>query len=526
MFKLYCTYHKFKNCIGCDNLSSDKKSNAADSTINETDRLYNTSTEVTSDNLRAILGTSADFVCRSLLIRDNPDTPAVLAFVDGLVDNKVVNDNVLKPLSQDERFDSCKTEADASALISTGLIYSSSIKVRTNMKALVDDILTGNTAIIFNSEKTAFTFEIKNNLFRSIAEPTGENVIKGAKDSFIENLKTNTALCRLKVTSPYLTIEEFLVGKQTKTKVMLIYISNIAADKLINEVRKRLKAIDIDRVFTPGTIEEYIVDDKYSTFPQLVSTERPDRFCSSLADGRAGIIIDGIPIAYVVPGTLLQFIQTPDDYSNQFIIGSVLRLLRFISLFITLVLPGFYICITTFHSEMLPAELAFSIVASKEGVPFPMFVEVIILLVAFEMLVEAGLRLPKTIGQTVSIVGALVVGQAAVEAKIISPATVIIVAATAITAFTLPNQDFSNSIRLWRFIFVISSSIIGMFGLTFGLVTLLFHWCRLESFGVPYLDPFVANEDEQLQDTIFRLPMSTMKKRPSSLNTNNEKRTE
>ncbi|MGE5677651.1 MAG: spore germination protein [Pseudomonadota bacterium] len=494
--------------------------------INEIDRYYNSLTGVTSENLRSVLGSNSDFTCRMLLVRDNPDIPADLAYLDGLVDNKVINDNILKPLAQDTQFDSCRTETEAASLISKGAVYSSSLKARTNMKELVDDILTGNAAVIFNNAKLAFTFEVKSSLSRSISEPTGENVIKGAKDSFIENLRSNTALCRQKVKSPYLAIEEIIVGKQTKTKVALLYLKNIVADKLINEVRQRIKGIETDKILTPGVVEEFIIDEKFSTFPQMLYTERPDRFCSSLVDGRVGIIIEGAPIAYVVPGTLLQFMQTPDDYSNQFIVGSVLRLLRFIALFITLVLPGFYICITTFHTEMLPAELAFSIVASKEGVPFPMFVEVIILLIAFELLVEAGLRLPKTIGQTVSIVGALVVGQAAVEAKILSPATVIIVALTAIASFTLPNQDFSNAIRLWRFFLVITSSIIGMFGLTWGLIMILFHWCRMESYGVPYLDPFVANEDEQLQDTLFRLPISTMKKRPSGLNAKNKNRSE
>lgn len=502
------------------------KNNTSKSVIDKVDSLYNTSTEVTSDNLSLILGSNSDFSSRVLLIRDNPEIPATLAYIDGMVDSSIVNDNILKPLAQDEQFDSCKTETDAAGLISMGLVYSSSIRVRTNIKDLTDDILSGNTSIIFSNAKIAFTFEVKSNLFRTISEPTGENVIKGAKDSFIEDLRTNTALCRVKIKSPYLALEEIKVGKQTKTKVALLYMKNIVAEKLINEARKRVEAIDTDKILTPGMIEEYIIDSKYSTFPQVLYTERPDRFCSSIVDGRVGIIIEGLPITYIVPGTLLQFIQTPDDYSNQFIVASALRFIRFLALFITLVLPGFYICITTFHPEMLPAELTFSIVASREGVPFPMFVEVIILLIAFELLVEAGLRLPKTIGQTVSIVGALVVGQAAVEAKILSPATVIIIAMTAIAGFTLPNQDFSNGVRLWRFTFVVFSSIIGILGLTFGLIFLLHHWCSMETYGVPYLDPLVANEDEQLQDTLLRLPMSMMKKRPSGLNTKNKKRVE
>jgi spore germination protein KA len=488
--------------------------------------LYSTSTEVNNGNVSTVLSGNADFTSRVLLIRDNPDIPVTLCYMDGLVDTKVINNNILKPLVQEEQFDTCKAPEDAIRLISMGIIYSATVKLRTNLKSLVDDILGGSTAIIFNDAKTAFTFEVSSEPKRAISEPVGESVIKGARDSFVEALRTNTGICRKKIKSPNLSVEEITAGKQTKTVISIIYMKNITDKKLVDEVKKRLKAIDVDKVLTPGIIEELIIDDKYSSFPQIMYTERPDKFCTNIIEGRVGIIIEGVPTAYIVPGTLLQFIQSPDDYSFNFIIGSTIRFLRFVSMFITLVLPGFYISITSFHTEMLPAELAFSIVASREGVPFPMFIEVILLLLAFEILIEAGLRLPKTIGQTVSIVGALVVGQAAVEAKLLSPATVIIIAIAAIAGFTMPNQDFSNAMRLWRFIIVIMSSTIGIFGLTFGLILLLYHWCKMETFGVPYLDPFVANEDEQLQDTFFRLPTSTMKKRPSSLNTKNIKRME
>jgi len=327
-------------------MSADKY-NTSKPAIDKIDSLYNTSTEVTSDNLHLILGSNSDFSSRVLLIRDNPEIPVTLTYMDGMVDSKIVNDNILKPLVQDEQFDTCKAETDAAGLISMGLIYSSSVKVRTNIKDLTDDMLSGHAAIIFNNAKIAFTFEIKSGLSRAISEPTGENVIKGAKDSFIEDLRTNTALCRVKVKSPYLALEEIKVGKQTNTKVALLYMKNIVAEKLINEVRKRVEAINIDEALTPGMIEEYIIDNKYSTFPQVMYTERPDRFCSGIVDGRVGIIIEGIPMTYIVPGTLLQFVQTPDDYSNQFIVASTLRFLRFLSLFVTLVLPGFYICITS-----------------------------------------------------------------------------------------------------------------------------------------------------------------------------------
>lgn len=514
------------NLRGVDAMPPKDKSNQQEHKPIIEESLYDTSIEITTDNISAVLGNNADFTSRSLLIRNNPDIPVTLCYIEGLADGKIINDNILKPLAQEDQFDNCKTEEDAISLISMGKIYFSTIMLRANLKDIIDDILRGSAAIIFNDAKTAFSFDTRGEPKRAILEPVGETVLKGPKDSFVEELRKNTSLCRKKIESPYLRVEEITIGKQTKTKIAIVYMKNIVSERLLNEVSKRLKVISIDAVLTPGIIEELIIDETYSPFPQILYTERPDKFCVNIVEGRVGIIIDGMPTTYIIPGTLVQFIQTPDDYSYNFIIGSLLRFLRFLAMFITLVLPGFYISTTTFHQEMLPAELAFSIVASREGVPFPMFVEVILLLLAFEFLVEAGLRLPKTIGQTVSIVGALVVGQSAVEAKLLSPATVIVIALAAIAGFTLPNQDLSNAIRIYRFILVVLSSIIGIFGLAFGLILLLFHWCKMETFGVPYLDPFVANEDEQLQDTIFRLPINTMKKRPSSLNLRNSKRTE
>ncbi|HPD01136.1 MAG TPA: spore germination protein, partial [Acetivibrio sp.] len=235
-------------------------------------------------------------------------------------------------------------------------------------------------------------------------------------------------------------------------------------------------------------------------------------------------IIDGLPTTFVAPGTLSQFLQGPKDYSQNFISSSIFRFMRYVLMVVTLFLPGFYIAITSFHHEMIPTELALSITASKEGVPFPGFIEVIFMLIAFEALLEAGLRLPRNISQAVTIVGALVVGQAAVEARLVSPAVVVIISITAVASFTMPDQDFSNALRIWRFGLVILTSFAGLYGLSMGGLILLIHWSKMESFGVPYLAPFVATDDKQLQDTLIRMPFSTMYKRPIQLKTTNKKR--
>lgn len=479
--------------------------------------------ELNFPNIYSILGTNSDFVYRRIYVANNNKLSVSVFYMDGMVDNQLISDYVIKPLMQAEQFTKCDCEADVISMIDQGTVYFANTKKRTKIKDVLNDVLTGSVVLLFDRQRLAFTFETKGFDKRPITEPSIENVIKGAKDTFVETIRVNTATCRRKIKSPNLVIEEVIVGRQTKTPVAICYMRNITNDSLVKEVKKRLNDVEVDNVLTTGYLEEFIIDDKSSAFPQIQFTERPDRFCTNLLDGRVGLIIDGMPITYIIPGTLLQFLQAPEDYSQNYLISSAIRYLRFTSMFVTLLLPAFFVSITNFHQEMIPTELTFSIIAAKQGVPFPMFVEVILMLIAFEVLVEAGIRLPQPIGQTISIVGALVVGQAAVQAKLLSPVTVIVIAITAITSFVMPNQDFSNALRLWRFLFVIISCVIGIYGLTMGLVLLLYHWCKIDSFGVPYLSPFVGDEEVQLGDTLFRLHLTTMKYRPASLRAKNKR---
>lgn len=480
--------------------------------------------ELTSKNIINILGENSDFTLRQIKIRNNPVLETTLIYIEGMVEQVTISDFVIKPLMQQEQFDACINQQEAVKLIFDGNVYFTTIKRREKIENLLNDILTGSAALIFDSINLAVTFEAKGFEKRSISEPTGENVFKGGKDCFVETIRVNTATCRRKIKSPNLVIEETIVGKQSKTPVAIIYLKNIADKLLVMEVKKRLDSINIDRAITSGYIEELLIDNKNSAFPQVLYTERPDKFCSNISDGRVGVIIDGLPVTYIVPATLIMFLQAPEDYAQQYIISSIIRYIRYTAMFVTLLLPSFYVSITTFHLEMIPTELAVSIASSKEGVPFPMPIEIFIMLAAFELLVEAGLRLPKTIGQAVSIVGAVVVGQSAVQAKLISPATVVIIALTAIAGFSMPNQDFSNALRLWRLILFLLGSFIGIFGLTSGLILLIFHWCQMETYGVPYLSPIVSDGNKPLQDTLFRYPLSKMKYRPKELKVINKKR--
>lgn len=480
--------------------------------------------DLNTENIKTILGSSPDIIIRQLYINENKNLPVTIAFIDGLINNDFISDFILKPIAQGEKFKNVKTTQEAIEKIAAGAVYYANQKSRTDINDAVNDILTANAVLVFDSEKTAISFDIKGFEKRSMTEPADEPVLKGAKDTFIEAIRANTATVRRRIRTPLLQIEETVVGRQSKTSVAIIYLKGITNMDFVNELKKRIDRIDVDDVNSTVFIEEYIADHKYSVFPQVITTERPDKFCSNVISGRVGLIIDGLPISIIIPGNIEEFMHTPEDYSRNYIVGSLIRLLRYTNMMATLILPGFFIAVVTYHTEMIPTKLAISIAASKQGVPFPSFAEVIIMLIAFETLMEAGFRLPVSIGQTVSLIGGLVIGQAAVSAKLVSQAVVVVIATSAIASFFIPNQDFANALRVWRFIIAVLSSLLGIFGLMVGLLLLLYSVAVMECFGVPYLAPYVRIESSQWEDSLFRLPMVWHKKRPYYLKTTNEQR--
>lgn len=482
--------------------------------------------ELTSKNIQQILSNSSDIIYQTHYINGRRDIPVFVVFVEGLVDMKVLNDDVLKPLTQETALDMRNVSAIID-LVLHGTVYHGCRKLRTSLKETLDDVLSGQVALVFDREKKAVTLDIKGYEKRSIQEPTTENAMKGSKDSFIEDLRINTSLVRRKIKSPNLRIVETKVGEQTNTSVAVVYMHGLTNENIIKSIFRRLEGIKIDGVLSTGNIEEYIKDQKFTIFPQMLSTERTDKFCHNILEGRVGLIIDGLPVTYIIPGELVMFYQAPEDYSQNFIFSSFIRFIRHMGALITVFLPGFYVSITTFHQEMIPTVLAASIIRSKAEVPFPTVTSVFIMLVAFEILLEAGLRLPKAIGQAVSIIGALVVGQSAVQAKLISPVVVIVIAVTGISGFIIPNQDYANALRLIRIVLVFAASLAGLYALALCSILLIHHVNTIENFGVPYFTPMAANEGRDIaKDTIIRLPLRYMKKRPSSLKTTNKQRQE
>jgi spore germination protein KA len=459
------------------------------------------------NRIKSELGNSGDIAIREIYFGS---VKGFAIYVDGLANNTMISDFFIELVAKDAGV----IAADPFQFMvekATGL---GNYQVIGNWNEVYDSLLSGNTIFFVDGYKEAISVETKGWERRSISEPTTQLSIRGPKDSFTETFRTNTALIRRRLKSPNLWLESMKIGTVSQTDIGIMYIKGIADDKIVDEVKKRLNRINIDSIVGSGYIEQCIEDQSMTTFPTTYMTERPDVVCSQLLEGRVAIIADGTPFIITAPSVFIQFFQAPDDYYFRFDIATSLRLLRVLSFFIALLGPALYIAATTFHQEMIPTPMAIAIAAQRENVPFPAFVEALIMEVTFEILREAGLRLPRAVGQAVSIVGALVIGQAAVQAGLVSPLMIIVVSITAIANFATPSFPMAISARLVRFALMLLASILGFFGIMLGLLAMFIHLCSLRSFGVPYMSPLAPFNLRHQQDTIFRFPIYTFKERP------------
>ena len=478
---------------------------------------------ITGENIKNVFSDCADLQSRNVWVAGDPGRVLELFVIGGMVRMERLSDYVLRPLARDDTLKELDTEALFERLAG-GAAYNLGVEIRDTMDQVAFDLISGYAVFLFPGESRALSFFVGTEEKRSVGRPENEPAIKGAADSFVENLRTNTSLVRRHIRAPELKIREQIVGRQSVTPVDLLWVEGLTDPELVERVWKKLEEIDIDALLTTGNLEEYLVEDVDTAFPVVGITERPDRFCQGLMEGRVGILLEGIPQGYLAPGTVGQFFATEQDRSSNWMVASCVSVLRYLCVFLTLFLPGWYIAAVNFHPEMIPVKLALSINAAKAGVPFPTVFEVLIMLLAFEMLQEAGLRLPAPVGQTVSILGGLVVGSAAVEAKIVSPAVLIVVAVAGIAGYTTPNQDLAGALRLWRFLITVAAAVGGMGGLVLGGITLVCHLASLESFGVAWLTPFAANAGEQVEGhAVLRLPLKKTKLRPFALKTRNRR---
>ena len=427
---------------------------------------------------------AADFETRKVLCGGQLLT---VLFLDGLTSGGDIAEQVVRPLAQ--MTDEAREEVLYTRALQGG-VWCASVKEPESTQHAAELLVNGFCVILFPKSGKALGCEVKTGEKRSPSPPETENTVKGAKDAFTETLRTNTSLVRRHLRTPGLRLTETVIGKRTLTKVTVCWIDRLTDPELPRRMQERLSSIDIDGALSPAAIEEYVTGSRRTAFPLLEYTERTDHFCQGLLDGQVGLLTDGLPLGYLAPVGLGRLMRSPEDRATDFFSASMLRLLRYAALGVSLLLPALYAAMAMFHQQMLPTMLLLSIIESKQNVPFSTLLEVLGLLCAFELLQQAGLHLPQAVGTAVSIIGGLVVGTAAVDAKLVSPAALIVTASSGICGFTLPNRELSDAVRLWRFVLTVLAGLWGLFGVTVGLLLLLTELAGLESLGRSYLSPF------------------------------------
>ena len=472
---------------------------------------------VNLNRIKNIMGNSYDLKVRKFLLGEK-ELRAAIVYVNGLEDSRSI-ERIVADLTGEVIKTRVAVANPGQALETVfSRINSNEEVIRENkLENIFDKVLLGETLILINGVSEGSVCDTKEWEVRDVEEPESERTIRGPRDGFVESLKVNTSLVRRRIRNPNLWIETMDIGKVTRTRVGIAYLKGLAHEGLVNEVRYRLQKIDLEDVLESGYIEEYLTDTNFTVFPLIRRTERTDIVSAGILEGKVAIFTEGTSFVLVVPTKFQDMLQAPDDYYELFPIGSFLRMGRHLGFLISIFLPGFYVAIINFHPELLPSTLLLRITASRQGVPFPAVVEVYLMEFVFELLREAGLRLPGMIGPALSIVGALILGEAAIQAGIVSPAVVIIVAMTAIASFVSPTFSLSVSARLLRFIVILAGATMGLFGIQFIFLFLAIHLCSLRSFGYPYFAPVAPFIKQEWQDFLFRMPWYLQFKRPKLL---------
>lgn len=478
------------------------------------------------DRLKDMLNHCSDAVIREFAFGKEKPVRCVLLYFDGLSNKVEIEANLLKSLQLELEMTEDIT-LDAEHLvqqIQDRVLSLAELKPLNTLDEVCHQISSGDSVLLLDGYKQGLVSGTRSWQTRSVATPDTELVVHGPKEGFNETLRINTAMLRRRLKSNQFKIESMVLGRVTQTDVVICYIENIAPENLVNEVRERLSHIDIDGVLDTGYLEEFIADTRMTIFSQVEYTEKPDRVSAHLLEGRICILVDGSPMALVVPTNFPQFLVSPEDYYQGFIAGSIYRLIRVTAFFTTLLLPSLYVAIKTFHPEMIPLPLFLTIAASREAVPFPAVIEALIMEITFEFLREAGLRLPRAIGPAVSIVGALIIGDAAVKAGLVSTATVVVIAFTGIASFIIPAYNASVIIRILRFGMLLTAGVMGIPGIIIALLILLIRMENITSLGQPYLAPLSPLNLAQVSDILVRRPWSLNTCRPYWDGMQNQKR--
>ncbi|MGI8385217.1 spore germination protein [Robertmurraya sp. P23] len=425
----------------------------------------------------------------------------ILIFLETMADKEKIQKNILKPVM----------EADDAQVED---VLKSTFQISNNLYQAQQELLNGACILLLDGNQEFYMLDVALSKDRQVQEPNNEQVIQGSHEGFVENLMTNLHLIRKAIKTPTLKLEHLKVGDQIQSKVSLVYREDLANKELIKEFKRRMDGISIDYIPSFGYLQELIEDSTWSPFPQILYTERVDRVVGHLNEGRVAVFIEGNPSCLLIPITFFAFFHSPDDYNSRWIIGSFVRSLRFLSIVIAVNLPAVYIAVIGFHFEVLPDELVLPVISSIRNIPFPPLIEALVMELTIELIREAGVRLPSRIGQTIGIVGGLVIGDAVVRAGLISNTMIVVVAITAVAAYSIPTSAMSDAVRFLRFILMLLASTFGFVGIAFGTMLILSHLCRLESFGTPYFTPWAPFHLKDLKDTFIRLPIWKFNTRP------------
>ncbi|WP_051569109.1 spore germination protein [Alkaliphilus transvaalensis] len=475
--------------------------------------------------LKDIFSDCCDIIYRKLKINvGNTSLDLLMVFTDGLVDTQTINEHIMKPITTYQPSPTLKTLSSFTLDTLKNVITINNVDEVSNYQEVLYAILSGDTVLMVNGFDIGLSLNTKGWAERTVEEPPAESVIRGSREGLTENLSSNVGLIRRKLKDTSLKAKELIIGTRTQTMINVLYMDDLVNKQLLNDLINELESIEIDGIFESGYIEQLIEKHPYSPFPQVQVTERPDKICGNLLEGRIIILVDGAPLSLILPMSFFLLFQSPEDYNERIIFGNLLRLLRFLGFIIATSFPSIYVALISFHQQMLPADLIVDLSKTRAQIPFPPVVEALLMELTIELLREASARLPGTIGQTIGIVGAIVIGDAAVRANIASPAMVIVVAITAIGSYVLPHYSTTYPLRFLRFPMIFMAATFGAFGIIIAWAWIIIHLCSISSFGFPYLSPLAPYDSEFTKDTVLRKPFWFLRQRPKVANKNNRNR--